>query len=98
MVKILKNSFLISEGPNQKSPLIQKIVHRVFGSRSDGSRYLAVMLSLAAGSYFSVKKSRTVMKSVHKCQASTVRDFGTYQAGNPPDFTTVVSEKLVDFK
>ena len=34
MVKILKNSFLISEGPNQKSPLIQKIVHRVFGSRS----------------------------------------------------------------
>ena len=34
MVKILKKIFLINEELNQKSPLIQKIVHRVFGSRS----------------------------------------------------------------
>ena len=34
MVKILKKLFLINEELNQKSPLIQKIVHRVFGSRS----------------------------------------------------------------
>ena len=34
MVKILKKIFLINEELNKKSPLIQKIVHRVFGSRS----------------------------------------------------------------
>ena len=36
MVKILKKLFLINEGLNQNSPLIQKIVHRVFGTRSGG--------------------------------------------------------------
>ena len=34
MVKILKKLFLINEELNQKSLLIQEIVHRVFGSRS----------------------------------------------------------------
>ena len=36
MVKVSKKIFLINEGLNQNSPLIQKIVHRVFGSRSGG--------------------------------------------------------------
>ena len=34
MVGIVKKIFLINRGLSQNSPLIQKIVHRVFGSRS----------------------------------------------------------------